>query len=152
MVSHPGAVHRRCPGWDNGAVSLAQSSSSGAFFCLSWAAIRPLVSDPGWHPPGCTRGQIGGIFHYMACLSPSSQRVESASRTGWFQAQPKPPTQILCVHQEGFGHSLIRAHLPLWLPPEEAEHRLWAGHRPQCSHGDNRCPEDASFDGTRKTP
>lgn len=67
----------------------------------------------------------------MACRSPSSQGAESGSGTGWVKAQPKLPTQIPRVHQEGFGRGLIRARLPFWLPPEDAQHQLWTGHRPQ---------------------
>lgn len=33
--------------------------------------------------------------------------IPRGSRTGWFQAQPKLPSQILCVHLEGFKHGLI---------------------------------------------
>jgi len=147
----PQSVHWCCSGWGNGSALLAQSSSSGTFFPLSQAAImtpdfRSRLASSRMHPRANRRD-----FPLCGMSVPIVPKSRGCQRAGWFH--PKPPRQIPRVCQEGFGHGLVRAHLRLWLPPEDAQHWLWVGHRPQHSHSDSHCLENTTQGGgTRKTP
>lgn len=59
-----------------------------------------LLSEPWvWIQAGILQDAPEGRWKDFPC--------PRGSRTGWFQAQPKVPSQIPCVHQEGFIHGLI---------------------------------------------
>lgn len=76
-----------------------KSSSSGGFF----PPFPHLLSEPWvWIQAGILQDAPEGRWKdFPALINPRG------SRTGWFQAQPKVPSPIPCVHQEGLIHGLI---------------------------------------------
>lgn len=76
-----------------------KSSSSGGFF----PPFPHLLSEPWvWIQAGILQDAPEGRWKdFPALINPRG------SRTGWFQAQPKVPSSIPCVHQEGLIHGLI---------------------------------------------
>lgn len=103
FASHAGAVHQRSPG--------QSPHPQGDFSPFSPSALRALGLDPGWHPPGCTQGQVGRIFHDLPYLSPSSQGA--AGQDGFTLSPGHHPKSHVSIRK---GSPVVSSVTPVTAP------------------------------------
>lgn len=103
FASHAGAIHQHSPG--------QSPHPQGDFSPFSPSALRALGLDPGWHPPGCTQGQVGRIFHDLPYLSPSPQGA--AGQDGFTLSPGHHPKSHVSIRK---GPSVVSSVTPVTAP------------------------------------